>query len=129
MSRWKAFNHQLQLSDIANDYSNLEDDYYTMRNRLEQVNDDNKALVSENAELRQASLDGIAIADAIEELSQEREKLSVDLADRAATIKRLLEENSELNFKLKQASPHSSVPERDIPVQYESVRPLRPKNP
>lgn len=100
-----------------------------MRNRLEQVNDDNKALVSENAELRQASLDGIAIADAIEELSQEREKLSVDLADRAATIKRLLEENSELNFKLKQASLHSSVPERDIPVQYESVRPLRPKNP
>ena len=72
-----------------------------MRNRLEQVNDDNKALVSENAELRQASLDGIAIADAIEELSQEREKLSVDLADRAATIKRLLEENSDLNFKLK----------------------------
>jgi regulator of replication initiation timing len=57
--------------------------------------------VGENAELRQASLDGIAIADAIEELSQEREKLSVDLADRAATIKRLLEENSDLNFRLK----------------------------
>jgi hypothetical protein len=43
--------------------------------------------MEENDELRQASLDGIAIAEAIEELSREREKLSVDLADRAATIK------------------------------------------
>jgi len=48
-------------------------------------------------------LDGIAIADAIEELSKEREKLSVDLADRAATIKNLLEENSELSYKLSSA--------------------------
>lgn len=40
------------MSDIANDYSNLEEEYYTVRNRLEQVSDDNKALVTENAELR-----------------------------------------------------------------------------
>jgi regulator of replication initiation timing len=89
------------MGDVATDYSNLEDDYFTVRTKLEQLSEDHKALVAENAELRQASLDGIAIADAIEELSQEREKLSVDLADRAATIKRLLEENSSLNYKLK----------------------------
>lgn len=54
-------------------------------------------------ELRQSSLEGIAIADAIETLSNERERLSVDLADRAATIKRLLEENGELAGRLKMA--------------------------
>ena len=56
----------------------------------------------ENIELRQASLDGVAIAEAFETLSKEREKLSNDLAERTATIKRLVEYNNNLSTKLKQ---------------------------
>jgi hypothetical protein len=40
------------MGDVATDYSNLEDDYYTVRTKLDQVSEDNKALVAENAELR-----------------------------------------------------------------------------
>ena len=114
------------MADVASDYSNLEDDYYATRTKLDQIAEDNEVLVSENAELRQASLDGIAIADAIEELSREREKLSVDLADRAATIKRLLEENTELNYKIKTLTRGAQIPpERVLSEENQATRPLR----
>jgi hypothetical protein len=66
---WKRWVNGCQLSDLANDYSNLEDSYYAIKSRMEEFEEDNHSLVGENSELRQASLDGIAIADAIEELS------------------------------------------------------------
>ena len=73
-------------------------------------------MLEENMELRQASLDGIAIAEAFETLSKERERLSVDLAERTATIKRLLEHNNELAFKLKQFSIDEkfATPDREM---------------
>ena len=45
-------------------------------NKLEGINGN---LVSENEELRQAALDGIEIAKAVQELTKEREQLSYDL--------------------------------------------------
>jgi hypothetical protein len=44
---------------------------------------DNDGLAGENEELRQFSLDGYQIAKNVQALSAEREKLSVDLADKA----------------------------------------------
>lgn len=49
-------------------------------NKLENIH---KNLLVENEELRQAALDGIEIAKAVQELTKEREQLSVDLQDRA----------------------------------------------
>jgi len=54
---------------------------------------DNTTLASDNEELRQFSLDGFEIARNASLLSSEREKLSIDLADKAKTIKRLLDEH------------------------------------
>ncbi len=54
----------------------------------------------ENEELRQAALDGIEIAKAVQELTKEREQLSVDLQDRATTIKKLIEDNNNLGLRL-----------------------------
>lgn len=45
-------------------------------------------------------MDGIAIADAIENLTKEREKLSGDLAERAQTIQDLIDENALLHKRL-----------------------------
>jgi hypothetical protein len=45
-------------------------------------------------------MDGIAIADAIENLTKEREKLSGDLAERAQTIQDLIDENTLLHKRL-----------------------------
>ena len=66
-------------------------------NRLEEIN---KSLHVENEELRQAAMDGIEIAKAVQELTKEREQLSADLQDRSSTIKKLIEDNNNLNLRL-----------------------------
>ena len=66
-------------------------------NKLEGIN---KNLLVENEELRSAALDGIEIAKAVQDLTKEREQLSVDLQDRAATIKKLIEDNNNLSLRL-----------------------------
>ena len=43
------------------------------------------------------------MAHNIEELENEREKLSIDLADKAMTIRKLLEDNSNLSSRLERA--------------------------
>ena len=48
-------------------------------------------------------MDGIDMAHGIEELSKEREKLSIDLADKAMSIRKLLEDNSNLSIRLTHA--------------------------
>jgi regulator of replication initiation timing len=124
--KWIVFLYRSRLHDLATAYNKIEDDYYVTRTELGSIGHDNNALYEENVELRQASMDGIAIADAIEELSREREKLSVDLADRAATIKSLLEENSELTYKLSAAQREAeslailtrTPPERENPYRF-----------
>ena len=59
-------------------------------NKLEDIN---KNLLIENDELRSAALDGIEIAKAVQDLTKEREALDRDLRERAATIKKLMEDN------------------------------------
>ena len=61
------------------------------------------AVANENEELRQFSLDGYQIAKNVQSLSNERERLSVDLADKASIIKRLLSENEILQANLRSA--------------------------
>lgn len=43
------------------------------------------------------------MAKTIDDLSREREKLSVDLADKAIVIRRLLEDNNNLSVRLSNA--------------------------
>lgn len=66
-------------------------------NRLEGIN---RNLTVENEELRQAALDGIEIAKAVQELTKEREMLSGDLHDRSSTIKKLIDDNNNLSLRL-----------------------------
>ena len=72
-----------------------------MKTNLRNMENDNSVLLDENMELRQASLDGVAIAEAFETLSKERERLSMDLDDRTATVKRLIDHNNELAERLR----------------------------
>ena len=72
-----------------------------MKNKITEIERDNDLLANENEELRQFSLDGYQIAKNVQSLTHEREKLSVDLADKATTIKRLLDENERLSLKLR----------------------------
>jgi regulator of replication initiation timing len=65
-----------------------------LKNHVNKLEGINKNLLVENEELRSAALDGIEIAKAVQDLTKEREKLSKDLQDRAATIKKLIEDNN-----------------------------------
>jgi regulator of replication initiation timing len=72
-----------------------------LKNKMSDIEKDNDLLANENEELRQFTLDGYQIAKSVQSLDQEREKLSIDLADKAATIKKLLDENERLSSKLR----------------------------
>jgi regulator of replication initiation timing len=64
-----------------------------LKDRIIETETDNDSLAVENEELRQFSLDGYAIAKNVKTLSSERECLSVDLSDKANTIRKLLDQN------------------------------------
>lgn len=72
-----------------------------LKDKISEIENDNESLANENEELRQFSLDGYQLGKNVQNLTQEREKLSVDLADKAATIKKLLDENERLTQRLR----------------------------
>lgn len=80
----KKSNLELILSRNINLISSLKD-------RIKEFEHDNENLAGENEELRQFSLDGYQIAKNVQSLSQERESLSVDLADKSKMIQKLLD--------------------------------------
>ena len=115
LTRWNVHTGLCKVHDLLAQLTCVEENLYISKTTLRALEDDNQQLMEENVELRQASLDGIAIAEAFETLSREREKLSVDLAERTATIKRLLEHNNELAMRLKQFNAEEFVtPEREM---------------
>lgn len=57
-------------------------------------------LKANNLKLRQASMDGVAIAEALELLNSEREGLALSLTQKSLEIEILKEENNALYFKL-----------------------------
>lgn len=72
------------------------------KDKMAELETDNESLANENEELRQFSLDGYQLGKQVQSMTEERTKLSVDLADKADTIKRLLDENEALSAKLRQ---------------------------
>ena len=73
-----------------------------LKDKIHDFEYENGQLANENEELRQFSLDGYQIAKGVQSLSHERERLSVDLADKTKVIKNLLDENEALTMKLKE---------------------------
>ena len=126
LNKWQVFTWGDKFREVAEALRLTDDELYRLKMRYAELEEENRGIIGENMELRQASLDGIAIADAIETLSNERERLSVDLADRAATIRRLLEENAELAARLKYThgdysefkSTKATIPEKDISYKH-----------
>ena len=53
-----------------------------VKERSKRVELENESLATENDDLRRFSMDGFVIAKNVQQLSEDREKLSVDLADK-----------------------------------------------
>ena len=73
-----------------------------LKDKIMHLEFENTNLANDNEELRQFSLDGFEIARSAQVLSDEREKLSIDLADKAKTIKRLLDEHENYERSLRE---------------------------
>lgn len=119
LTRWTCHVTAAKLQEAQRQVLSLDDAYHGLTLKYDQLEQDYTLLFDENSELRQATMDGLDLADAIETLSKERERLSVDLAERAATIKQLLEENNELAARMRAAQKEAealrllTVPERE----------------
>jgi len=71
-----------------------------MKDRIKQLEIYNHEVALQNEDFRQGALDGIEMAKSLDELNREKEVLSIDLADKALVIRRLLEDNANLNNQL-----------------------------
>ena len=71
-----------------------------MKDRIKQLEIHNHEVALQNEDFRQGALDGIEMAKSLDELNREKEVLSIDLADKALVIRRLLEDNANLNNQL-----------------------------
>lgn len=113
--RWIVHCNLMKILELTSQINEREEMVYDNQVEIQALQVENDALVIENSDLRQASLDGVAIAEAFETLSKERERLSSDLAERTATIKRLLEHNNQLANRLKQLGEEEKSVYAEIP--------------
>jgi hypothetical protein len=111
--KWVYYTSLCKIQDLLEQLTSTEQNLYIVKTTLRNLEEDNMTLVEENYELRQASLDGVAIAEAFETLTKEREKLSLDLAERTATIKKLIDQNNELADRLRSIG-FDDAPEKDV---------------
>lgn len=74
-----------------------------LKEKIKNLEKSNEEIAEQNEELRAGALDGIEMAKSIDDLTREREKLSIDLADKAIIIRKLLEDNHNLSVRLSNA--------------------------
>jgi hypothetical protein len=74
-----------------------------LKERITRLEARNQEVARQNEDLRQGALDGIEMAKSVDDLSREREILTIDIADKALVIRRLLEDNNNLHLELQQA--------------------------
>lgn len=99
-ARWKKHCQQGEQAELAEQLGRTNQMIGELSQHVGKLEGINKNLLVENEELRSAALDGIEIAKAVQDLTKEREALSADLQDRAATIKKLIEDNNNLSLRL-----------------------------
>ena len=99
-ARWKKWCQRAEQDELADQLGRTNQMIGELAGHVARLEGINRNLLVENEELRSAALDGIEIAKAVQDLTKEREALSADLQDRAATIKKLIEDNNNLSLRL-----------------------------
>ena len=99
-TKWQKYTYDCKISESNSQILKTEEIIAELLKLCQNAEQRNKDLLLENEELRQASLDGIEIAKAVQELTKEREKLSSDLNEKNMTIQQLLNDNNAMSHKL-----------------------------
>jgi len=71
-----------------------------LKDRIKHLENSNQKIAIQNEDFRQGALDGIEMARNLDDLQREKEVLAIDLADKALVMRRLLEDNANLNNQL-----------------------------
>ena len=100
--RWKHLVHDKEIFYLTQHVKQQTALLEKMKDQYHSLEEESNNLIEDNEQLRQASLDGIEIAKAVQELTKQREQLSVDLADRASSLKKLMEDNEHLRAVIQQ---------------------------
>lgn len=100
MTRW-INDYDINLRNKVEEalFSNLQQ-ISQLKEKINLYESHNEVLAEQNDAYREGAMDGINMAKHCEQLQRDRENLSVDLADKAITIRKLLEDNSYLHNKL-----------------------------
>lgn len=72
-----------------------------MKGQIATLEEDNNTKANENDELKEFTLDGLQMSKMYSVLEQECNKLKKELADKAATMQKLLDQNEKLSTKLR----------------------------
>ena len=67
-----------------------------MKGNINKMENGNDELANQNDEFRHGAMEGMNMVRTMEDLTKGRDKMSIDLADKALTIRKLLEDNQYL---------------------------------
>ena len=100
LQRWRQNIHKNKSSTLRQKLDELSQKMKDIMTTNDDLEEKNIALAAENEELRQLSLESVDLAASMKDMNRQKERLSVDLADRSVTIRKLLEDNKILKEKL-----------------------------
>ena len=99
--KWQKYAFDAKVAESAAQLEKTQSIISELMKICNEAENKNKDLILDNEELRQASLDGIEIAKAVQELTKEREKLSKDLNKKNVAIQQLIYDNNVMSEKLR----------------------------
>lgn len=101
LSRWSNLAKSFSMHDLLTQSDQLHRDLNATTSYVHQITAESHSLSLENEELRRSAADGIAFAEALEEVGQENRDLRLELQQRSETVQRLVKENENLAMSLR----------------------------
>lgn len=101
LTRWSRLAKSSHIHYLLAHSDKLQSDLTAASSYIHKVTSESRSLSVENEELRRSAADGMAFAEALEEVGQENRDLRLELQERGETVQRLVRENEALAMGLR----------------------------
>ncbi|KAL4445718.1 hypothetical protein ABPG74_006269 [Tetrahymena malaccensis] len=105
---WKQYNSQCNLNLQDKLFEQKSQDLIRLQNHINIMKQKISIIQNENLELKQNCLQGQELSKSLQKILQEREKFSIDLAEKSYTLQILIEDNKSLKQKLHTAQKQAT---------------------
>ncbi|EAS03032.2 hypothetical protein TTHERM_00444150 (macronuclear) [Tetrahymena thermophila SB210] len=105
---WKQYNTQCNLNLQDRQFEYKSQDIIRLQNHINIMKQKISIIQNENLELKQNCLQGQELSKSLQKILQEREKFSIDLAEKSYTLQILIEDNKSLKQKLHTAQKQAN---------------------